>query len=329
MAKGILVIGELASGTPPTGTLEALAAGRQLIEAFPGEQVAVLLAAENVGEAPAVAIAHGADVVYVVEHDSLAGAPPDAVVAVAQAAVQEARPRFVIGAKTLLSRDTLPRLAARLGTALAQDCTALSVDAQGRLLAVRPTYGGNAEATIACVSEPAVAAIRPKAVEPLSSDEPRTGEVVRLDVDLSTNVIRTRIIERVEREAEGVRLEDARVIVSGGRGVGSPEAFSQLDELAKLLGGAVGASRAACDAGWVPSSYQVGLTGKTVTPDLYIAVGISGASQHMAGCSAARNIVGINKDAGANIFKESGFGVVGDWEKVLPAFMEQLHELLD
>jgi electron transfer flavoprotein alpha subunit len=329
VTNGILIIGELTSGTPATGTLEALAAGQQLIASFPDEQVAVLLASESVGEAPLIAIAHGADIVYVIEDKALAGTPPDAVVAVAQAAVEQVKPRFVIGTKTLLSRDTLPRLAARLGTALAQDCTALSVDAQGRLIAVRPTYGGNAEATIACLSEPAVAALRSKIVEPLPSDSARAGKVIRLDVDLTTNVIRTRSIERVEREPEGVRLEDAKVIVSGGRGLGSREAFSHLDDLAKLLGGAVGASRAACDAGWVPSSYQVGLTGKTVTPDLYIAVGISGASQHMAGCSAARTIVGINKDAGANIFKESSFGVVGDWETVLPAFIEQLHELLD
>ena len=136
------------------------------------------------------------------------------------------------------------------------------------------------------------------------------------------------MLERVEEAGEGVRLENARVVVSGGRGLGGPEPFDSLRELANMLGGAVGASRAACDAGWVPSGYQVGLTGKTVTPDLYIAVGISGASQHMAGCSNSRTLVAINKDAGANIFKEARFGVAGDWQKVLPAFMEQLHELM-
>jgi electron transfer flavoprotein alpha subunit len=156
----------------------------------------------------------------------------------------------------------------------------------------------------------------------------RTGDVVPLNVDIAS-AIRVRSIERVEQAADGMRMEDARVVVSGGRGLGGPEPFEQLQQLATVLGGAVGASRAACDAGWVPSSYQVGLTGKTVTPDLYIAIGISGASQHMAGCSNARAIVAINKDAGANIFKEARFGVAGDWQKVLPAFMEQLHELLD
>jgi electron transfer flavoprotein alpha subunit len=146
-------------------------------------------------------------------------------------------------------------------------------------------------------------------------------------VDLGS-AVRVRSIQRVEQSSEGVRLEDARVIVAGGRGLGGPEPFQQIEALAKVLGGAVGASRAACDAGWIPSSHQVGLTGKTVVPDLYIAVGISGASQHMAGCSNARTIVAINKDGGANIFKSARFGVVGDWQKVLPAFTEQLHELL-
>ena len=203
----------------------------------------------------------------------------------------------------------------------------LAVDANGRLLATRPTYGGNTEATVVCLGTPAVAALRVQSVDALEPDPSRTGEATELSVPLE-GAARLRTVERVEAATEGVRLEDARVVVSGGRGLGGPEPFAQLDELASLLGGAVGASRAACDAGWAPSSYQVGLTGKTVTPELYFAIGISGASQHLAGCSNARNIVAINKDAGANIFKEARFGVVGDWQKVLPAFVEQLHELL-
>ena len=220
-------------------------------------------------------------------------------------------------------------LAFRLGTALASDCTALALDGDGRLLATRPTYGGNADATVRCLGTPAVASLRPGTVDALEADPTRTGEVVAVDAKIEATVVRTRSLERVEQAAEGLRLEDARVIVSGGRGLGGPEPFEQLEALATLLGGAVGASRAACDAGWVPTSYQVGLTGKTVTPELYIAVGISGASQHMAGCANAKAIVAINKDAGANIFKDARFGVTGDWAKVLPAFTEQLHELLD
>jgi electron transfer flavoprotein alpha subunit len=146
--------------------------------------------------------------------------------------------------------------------------------------------------------------------------------------NLAPTVIKARLVETVKGESEGVRLEDAHVVVSGGRGLGGPEPFQQLEDLARLLHGAVGASRAVCDAGWLPHSYQVGLTGKTITPDLYITVAISGASQHMAGCSASKHIVAINKDADANIFKSSSFGVVGDWNKVLPSFIEAVRELV-
>ncbi len=327
MADGhlILIIGELADGAPAPSTLETLAVARAL-SAGP---VAVMLAGASIGDAAQTAIAHGADAVYAIESAVLADAPPDAVVAAATAAVAKAEPRIVLGAKTLLGRDVMPRLAFRLGTALASDCTALALDAAGGLLATRPTYGGNADATVRCLGTPAVASLRPGTADALAPDATRAGEVVAVDAAIDPSVVRTRSVERVEQAAEGLRLEDARVIVSGGRGLGGPEPFEQLEALATLLGGAVGASRAACDAGWVPTSYQVGLTGKTVTPELYIAVGISGASQHMAGCANAKAIVAINKDAGANIFKEARFGVTGDWAKVLPAFTEQLHELLD
>jgi electron transfer flavoprotein alpha subunit len=147
-------------------------------------------------------------------------------------------------------------------------------------------------------------------------------------VDIEPSTIRVRHVETVEAAGEGVRLEDAAVVVSGGRGLGGPEPFAQLGELADLLGGAVGASRAACDAGWVDYSHQVGLTGKTITPSVYITVGISGASQHMAGCSGAKNIVAVNRDREANMFKEASYGVVGDWEKILPAFIETVRELV-
>ena len=324
---GILVVGELADGAPISATLEALAAARALSDALGGEQVVVLLPGEAAADASQIAITYGADAVYTVQDPALAGGSPEALAAAAEAAVAHAGPRFVIGSKTITGRDVMPRLAFRLGTALAQDCTALAVDANGRLLATRPTYGGNTEATVVCLGTPAVAALRVQSVDALEPDPSRTGEATELGVSLE-GAVRLRTVERVEATTEGVRLEDARVVVSGGRGLGGPEPFAQLDELASLLGGAVGASRAACDAGWAPSSYQVGLTGKTVTPELYFAIGISGASQHLAGCSNARNIVAINKDAGANIFKEARFGVVGDWQKVLPAFVEQLHELL-
>ena len=316
-----LVIGEVVDSAPASATLECIAAARGLEV----NQVAVLLPSAQAVTAADTAIAGGADIVYTIVDGPAAAGEFDALVDAAQAAAEQSGARYVIGAKTLTGRDVMPRLAFRLGTALASDCSAVALDDSGRLIATRPVYGGNAEASIACLGSPAVASLRPKSVDALAPDASRSGEVQPLVFEPN---VRTRVLERAEEAGEGVRLENARVVVSGGRGLGGPEPFEALRELAGLLGGAVGASRAACDAGWVPSGYQVGLTGKTVTPDLYIAVGISGASQHMAGCSNSRTLVAINKDAGANIFKEARFGVAGDWQKVLPAFMEQLHELL-
>ena len=316
-----LIIGEVADGAPSSSTLEGIAAARGMGVG----QVAVLLPGADAASAASAAIAGGADIVYTVVDGPAADGEFDALVDAAQAATAQSGARYVIGAKTLTGRDVMPRLAFRLGTALASDCSSLALDESGRLVATRPVYGGNAEASVACLGSVAVASLRPKSVDALEPDTSRTGEVQLLAFEAN---VRTRVLERVEEAGEGVRLENARVVVSGGRGLGGPEPFDSLRELADMLGGAVGASRAACDAGWVPSGYQVGLTGKTVTPDLYIAVGISGASQHMAGCSNSRTLVAVNKDAGANIFKEARFGVAGDWQKVLPAFMEQLHELM-
>ena len=182
-------------------------------------------------------------------------------------------------------------------------------------------------AVVSCDYTPQIAAVRPKVYEPLEPDLSRQGDVISFPVDLESSHKGRRVSERVQEEASGVKLEDARVVVSGGRGLGGPEPFKDLAQLAKLLGGAVGASRAAVDSGWIPVASQVGLTGKTITPDLYITVAISGASQHMAGCSSAKVIVAINKDSEANIFKEARYGVVGDWEQVVPAFTEAVREL--
>jgi len=220
-------------------------------------------------------------------------------------------------------------LAFRLGVGLAQDCLEVSVDPSARrLLANRPVYGGNAIAVISCDFTPQIAAVRPKVYEPLEADSSRQGQVVSFPVELESSQARTRVVRSVEEASTGIKLEDARVVISGGRGLGGPEPFSHLEELAQVMGGAVGASRAAVDSGWVPVAYQVGLTGKTITPDIYIMVAISGASQHMAGCSGAKVIVAINKDSEANIFREARYGVVGDWAQVIPAFTAAVRDLV-
>jgi len=170
------------------------------------------------------------------------------------------------------------------------------------MLATRPVYGGNARAVYACEeTRPQMATVRAKAMEPQEIDESRKGEIINIDSGLDPSMIRTKVVDKVKEEVTGVKLEDAEVVICGGRGMGDAEAFTELEALAKLLGGAVGASRPPCDSGWVPSSIQVGLTGKIVSPTLYIGVALSGSSQHMAGCSGAKNIIALNKDAEANI----------------------------
>ena len=178
-----------------------------------------------------------------------------------------------------------------------------------------------------CLATPQIAALRPKVYAPLAPDAGHQGEVIAVPVALDATMARVAVVRQVRQDSAGVKLEDATIVVAGGRGLGGPEPFRELQELAGMLGAVMGASRAAVDAGWVPGNWQVGLTGKTITPDLYITVGISGASQHMAGCSGAKAIVAINKDAEANIFREARYGVVGDWHIVLPAFMEAIRSL--
>lgn len=326
--SGVLVIGELQGEALQSITGELLAAGRQLGDAL-GEEVGVALL--NGGDAAAQdAIALGADKAYVVRDAALDDMQLDAQVAALERACAETQPSVVLIGRTLAGRDVGPRLAFRLGVGLAQDCLEVSADAGGRVSAVRPVYGGNALARVTFPDvNPQMVVLRAKAYEPLEADAARNGEVVELQTNLDPSVVKARLVETVTQEAEGVRLEDAGIVVGGGRGLGGPEPFDMLEDLAKLLGGAVGASRAVCDAGWLDHSYQVGLTGKTITPDLYITVGISGASQHMAGCSAAKHIVAINRDADANIFRSSSFGVVGDWKSVLPSFIETVRELVD
>ena len=328
-AAGVLVIGQTSGVGLDSTAAELLAAGRNLASVL-GEELSIGLLGDALDGPAQQAIAHGADRVYAVNHPLLAEYQPDLYLAAMDALCRDVSPKVVLISRTAEGREVAPRLAFRLGVGLAQDCLEVSVDeSTGSLLANRPVYGGNAVAVVSCERTPQIAAIRPKAYEPIDADSSRQGQVVSFPVELDASQARTRVVETVREESEGVKLEEARVVVSGGRGLGGPEPFAGLEELAKLLGGAVGASRAAVDSGWVPSSYQVGLTGKAITPELYITVAISGASQHMAGCSGAKCIVAINKDADANIFKDARYGVVGDWERVLPALTEAVRELVD
>ena len=326
--NGVLIIGETQDDELSLATQEILAAGRKIADDL-GQELAIAVFGSAVDAPAQQAVFQGADRVYSVTSPLLNEFQVELYLAAADTVCKETGPAIVLVARTNQGREVAPRLAFRLGVGLAQDCLEVSVDAAtGTLLANRPVYGGNAVAVVSCNQSPQVAAVRPKVYVPLEPDPARQGEIVSFPVDLDESMVRSRVIEVVKEEAEGVKLEDASIVVSGGRGLGGPEPFAQLEELAKLLGGAVGASRAAVDSGWVPASYQVGLTGKTITPDLYITIAISGASQHMAGCSGSKAIVAINKDAEANIFREARYGVVGDWEKVLAAMTETVRELV-
>ena len=328
-AKGVLVIGEMQDGQLSVTAKELLAAGRAIAGVL-GEELSAGLMGSSVEGAAQEAITFGADRVYAVNHPLLGEYQVDLHLAAMEQLVKGTSPNVVLVSRTLNGRDLAPRLAFRLGVGLAQDCLEVSVEpGTGRVLANRPTYGGNAMATVKCLDNPQLAAVRPKAYDPLEPDASRQGEVVPFEVELDPSLAKIKVVQVVKEEAAGVKLEDASVVVAGGRGLGGPEPFARLEELARIMGAGVGASRAAVDSGWVSHSWQIGLTGKTITPDLYITVGISGASQHMAGCSGAKILVAINKDADANIFKEARYGVVGNWEKVLPAFTEAMRELID
>ncbi|MFC2051502.1 electron transfer flavoprotein subunit alpha/FixB family protein [Chloroflexota bacterium] len=326
--KGVMIYAEVIEGKLSAIATELLGCGKKLADDLGQELSAALVGSEVSGFAREV-ISFGADKVYVVDDPLLKNYQTDSYVAVMEKVVKKAMPQIILLGQTSTGRDLAPRLAFRLGTAATMDCVALAIDPDSkRLSPTKPVYGGNAQATFTYDSELQIATVRAKVMSPLKPDASRKGEVINIEAGLDPAAIRTKVLDKVKEEVEGIKLEDAAVVISGGRGIGGSEGFAQLAELAKLLKGAMGASRPACDSGWIPDTSQVGLTGKIVTPDLYIAIGISGSSQHMAGCSSSKVIVAINKDSEANIFREARYGVVGDWKKVLPAFTEKAKELL-
>lgn len=327
--KGILVVGEIAEGKLLPITAELLGAGRRLADELK-ESLTCILISDKVGDAANAAIAAGADKVSVVENAQLKDYQTDTYIQVMEKANADLAPRIILMGQTSIGRDLAPRLAFRLGVAAVMDCLELSIDAASKFMnCTRPVYGGNARAVFTSEGLPQIATVRQKASSPLAPDAGRKGEIAPLAVTIDASKVRVKVLETVKEEVTGIKIEDAQTVVAGGRGMGGPEPFNkELLELAKVLKGAVGASRPPCDNKWVPDSIQVGLTGKIIAPELYIAVAISGSSQHMSGCSGSKTIVAINKDPEANIFKEARFGVVGDWKAILPPFTAKVQELL-
>lgn len=325
--KGIMVLGEISEGALSSLSVELLGCGRKLADEL-GQELKAVLLGTGVSGLAREAISRGAEKVYVVEDAVLGDYQADACVAAMENVIGKAAPAVILIGHTSSGSDIAPRLALKLNTRAVLDCVALEIDAGSkRLLQTKPIYGGNAEAVFVTDKDPQIVTVRAKTMTPAEKDDSRTGETIIVEAGLDSSALKTKLLEKVKEEVEGIKLEDAAVVVAGGRGVGGEEGFRQLEELAKVLKGAVGATRPACDAGWISEKNQIGLTARIVSPELYIGVGISGASQHMAGCSGSKTIVALNKDPEANIFRMAHYGVIGDWKKIMPSFIKKVKEL--
>jgi len=324
--RGIWVFAEQHRGNLKNVSFELLAKGRELADTLATELCAVCFG-HNVEDTDLL-FAYGADKIYLVDSPELADNQEDYLTYQFVELIREYQPEVVLAGATALGRSFVPRVAAILNTGLTADCTGLDIDTEKRLLLqTRPTFGGNIMATIICpANRPQMATVRPRVFKKGQPDEGRKGEVVRVDFMPDNYQTRTKLLEFIDEVTETVKLEDADIIVSGGRGLGKPENFKLIAELAEVLGAALGASRATVDEGWIPYSHQVGQTGKTVCPKLYIACGISGAIQHLAGMQTSDIIVAINDDPNAPIFEVATFGIVGDLFEVVPMLIKKLKE---
>jgi electron transfer flavoprotein alpha subunit len=324
-----LVCGEAADGEITTTTRELLSLGRKLSDGL-HQPLTVLMIGKNLHEAAKEAIFFGADKVFLVDNTSFSSFHPDYYTAIMAKICQQIVPSVILFGQTDIGRDVAPRLAAKLGISVTLDCTDLNIDPGTKhILQTKPVYGGNAIAIWTTESsQPQIVTMRPKAVRVGEPDPSRKGEIIAFTTPIDDSMIKIRHLETVKEEVKGIKLEEAKVIVAGGGGIGGRDGFKLLEELAKILGGTIGVSRIPCDEGWMSVKLEIGQTGHIVSPDLYIAVGISGALQHMAGCAGSKLIVAINKDPEAHIFKEADIGVVGDYREVLQPFIEECRALI-
>jgi electron transfer flavoprotein alpha subunit len=327
--QGVLVFSEAVEKEIATINKELLNIGRRLSDDL-NEPLSIVLISKDVQEIAKEFIALGADKVYTIDSPSWAEPHPDFYLDVFAQVCQQLKSGIVLLGQTDMGRDVAPRLAARLQTTVTLDCIELTIDPDTKqLLQTKPVYGGNALAIWTSeLNKPQIVTLRPRSVPPAEPDRSRKGEVIDLSITVDKAMIKSQLVEAVKEEAEGIKLEEAKVIVAGGGGIGGAGGFNMLKELAALLKGALGVTRIPCDEGWMPISLEIGQTGHIVSPDLYIAIGISGAPQHMAGCSNSRCIVAINKNPEANIYEVSDFGLVGDYRQALPPFIEKCRELL-
>jgi len=322
--RGIWVFAEQRDGRLKSVAYELLAKGRELADSLKTELSAVCFG-HRIDEINQL-IAYGADKVYLVDSPDLVNNPEDLYTHQLVELIRQNEPEVVIAGATSLGRSFIPRVASIIGTGLTADCTGLEIDTEKRLLLqTRPAFGGNIMATIICQSKrPQMSTVRPRVFKKGMPDKRRKGQIIRVDFNKERITSRTRLLGFVEDITETVKLDEADIIVSGGRGLGKPENFRLLEDLAKVMGAALGSSRPPVDEGWIPYSHQVGQTGKTVCPKLYIACGISGSVQHMAGMQTSDTIVAINDDPNAPIFEIATYGIVGDLFKVVPMLIGKL-----
>lgn len=323
--KGVLVYVEQRNREIQKVSIELLGKGRELADKLGVQLKAVIIGHEVKGLADEL-IHYGAEEVIVVDHKVLEHFSNEPYTKALTATIQSIKPEIVLVGATSIGRDLGPRTSARIHTGLTADCTSLDIDEETKnLLMTRPAFGGNIMATIICPNfRPQMSTVRPGVMIKPDKDTSRTGKIIELDAGLTEADMNVEIIEIVKEDKKKVNIEEAKVLVSAGRGMGSKENISILEPLAEELGGEISGSRATVDSGWLPKDHQVGQTGKTVRPDLYLACGISGAIQHLAGMEESELIIAINKNPDAPIFEVADLGIVGDVSKVVPLIVEEL-----
>ncbi|MCW0824453.1 electron transfer flavoprotein subunit alpha/FixB family protein [Clostridioides difficile] len=324
--NGVWVIGEQREGKINPVTIELIGEGRKLADQL-GKELAVVIAGYEVEKEVKELLHYSVDKVYYINDPLLKDFTTDGYAISIANLIERKKPEVVLVGATSIGRDIAPRIAGKVGTGLTADCTKLEIDStDNKLLQTRPAFGGNLMATIVCPkNRPQMSTVRPGVMAKAVRNESETGILEVVTPELTEKMIRTRLVEILPQEKKSVNLTDARIIVSGGRGLKRAEGFELIKELADKLGAEIGASRAAVDSGWIEHSHQVGQTGTTVRPELYIACGISGAIQHLAGMSYSKYIVAINKDAKAPIFSICDYGIVGDLYEIIPEMIESLN----
>ncbi|HBG7167165.1 TPA: electron transfer flavoprotein subunit alpha/FixB family protein [Clostridioides difficile] len=324
--NGVWVIGEQREGKINPVTIELIGEGRKLADQL-GKELAVVIAGYEVEKEVKELLHYSVDKVYYINDPLLKDFTTDGYAISIANLIERKKPEVVLVGATSIGRDIAPRIAGKVGTGLTADCTKLEIDStDNKLLQTRPAFGGNLMATIVCPkNRPQMSTVRPGVMAKAVRNESETGILEVVTPELTEKMIRTRLVEILPQEKKSVNLTDARIIVSGGRGLKRAEGFELIKELADKLGAEIGASRVAVDSGWIEHSHQVGQTGTTVRPELYIACGISGAIQHLAGMSDSKYIVAINKDAKAPIFSICDYGIVGDLYEIIPEMIESLN----